>query len=256
MVIDILDPGFSRSQTAYEFIRVYNGRLFDFEQHYKRLLFSISGQALPRLTEDLQKICQTLIEKNNMESGVFRIYQTPGVDLKGSLFVHADKVPIYHQDTSKVKTSPNFRANPDIKATHYAPAIVAMNTAQNDGFDQVLFTSPEGNLLELAFSNFFAIAGNCLLTPLDGILHGITRKHLLLVSESVGLKPVYRSINIKELHTFKEVFHANTTREVVPITQINDIHFPVHTKTKEIAKALRNRIDALTTKPLPKLTFS
>ncbi len=242
MLIPISDPGFMRSQAAYEAIRVYEGQLFDFQGHYDRFLFSIKELMLPGLKVDLKKICESLSIKNQNVPSLLRIYQTAGIDQKGATYVLAEPLDTQYKKTSKICTFPNFRTHPLIKATHYAPALSANTLAMQQGFDETLFVSEKGDLLELSFSNFFAIKDDLLLTPEKDVLPGITRKHLLKLASSVGLIPTERVLNIRELPSFDEVFHSNTTKEIVPITQINDIIYPCHKKTLTLHEAFKKTL--------------
>ncbi len=252
MMIPVSDAGFMRSHAAYQCIRFYNTTLFDFEGHYERLIFSIEALALPPLNVDLKSICEALIEKNRLENGIFRIYRTSiaaGQD-QGRLIVLTQPLPVYPKSTSTIMTYPNFRTHPLIKCTHYSFALKAVHDATREGFDEVVFTDPKGNLLELAHSNFFAIKGDTLITPKDNVLPGITRKHLLLIAPSIGLTPIQETINIRSLPTFDEVFHCNTTRDVVPITRINEVDFPKHTKTLLLKKSFETYVSSLSSKSL------
>lgn len=242
--ISINDPGFMRGQVAYEAIRVYEGELFDFEGHLERLHFSLKKLAIKAPKIDLKKICRELNKKNEGKPCLFRIYFTPGIDQKGSVYIFSDPITPISKKSHRVCTAPSFRSNPLIKSTHYGPAMSELATAEKNGFDDVLFVTKEGDLLELAFSNFFAIKDDELLTPSDGILPGVTRKHILEIASQVRLSPVCRQINIRELPTFDEVFHTNTTKEVMPISQIDEISYPSHRKTTEIHEAFK---DYLTT---------
>lgn len=235
--IPILDPGFMRGHVAYEAIRVYEGHFFDFQTHLDRLLFSIEKLRMPELKIDLKKICADLNKKNDYKLCLFRIYYTPGVDLKGAVYIFCDPITTKVSRPEKVCTAPTFRNDPLIKSTHYGPALAALDKAKDEGFDDVLFIGKDHELLELAFSNFFAIKGNELLTPDADVLPGVTRKHILKIADKVGLTPICRQIKISEVVTFDEVFHSNTTKEVMPISQVDDILFPSHEKTHKLHEA-------------------
>lgn len=240
--IPITDLGFMRSHTAYECVRHYNGHLFDIESHLERFYETMKTLGLICSPVDIIQICQSLIEKNRTPDGIFRIYQTSGIAGEGRLIILSQPLPIYLQTTSKVKTTPNFRTHPLVKATHYSHALKAIYDAKNEGFDEVIYLDEKKNLLELSYSNFFAIKDHFLITPKDGILPGVTRKHLLLIAPKVGLIPQERPLAYHEICFMDEVFHCNTTREVTPITQIDEIQFFFHAKTTLLHKALKSHI--------------
>ena len=241
--VPLLDPGFMRGQVAYEAIRVYEGRFFDFEAHLNRFLFSIEKLQMPTLKFDLKKVCSELNEKNKHAPCLYRIYYTPGIDQKGALYIFSDPIKAKTSSLEKICTHPTFRNDPLIKSTNYGPALAALNKVRKKNFDDVLFIGKENELLELCFSNFFAIKDNELITPKDDVLPGVTRKHILSIARKVGLIPICRKIYLKEVATFDEVFHTNTTKEVVPICQINDTHFLKHQKTLQLHKAFSSHVN-------------
>lgn len=248
LTISILDLGFIRGLTAYEFVRIYNGKCFDLQTHLERFLYSIEMQSLSPPQEDIPAICHHLIEENGMREGTLRFYRTPGIEGEGRLAIIAGTVPTFPKSTMALLTAPNFRCYPLVKSTYYAPALIEQGRAKQHGCDDIIFVDKDGALLELSFANFFAIKGQQLLTPAEGILPGVTRKHVLQLAHKLGFIPICRTIHLDEIPSMDEVFATNTTREIVPITQIDDVNFTTHTKTIELRKALRFHIQEITSR--------
>ncbi|MDO5498218.1 MAG: branched-chain amino acid aminotransferase [Propionibacteriaceae bacterium] len=120
----------------------------------------------------------------------------------------------------------------DIKCGgNYAGSLLAQTEAQEQGCDQVLYTSgPAGRrvLDEAGTMNLMLItADGELLTPrLGTILEGVTRGSLLELAQEHGLVAVEREITLAELldgvrsGQVSEVFAAGTAAVITPITAL------------------------------------
>ena len=72
-------------------------------------------------------------------------------------------------------------------------------------------------------SNFFIIDQNDkIITPGNGILKGINRKHVLNVARD-HFEVEERDLLIEELKYAKEAFITGTTKKVMPVRQVDDI---------------------------------
>ena len=89
--------------------------------------------------------------------------------------------------------------------------------------EEGIFLNSEGFLAEGTVSNLFLISENFLLTPSlgTGILPGITRKVILELAPSLGLKIEERKIKREEIERASESFLTNSLREVVPLVEID-----------------------------------
>jgi branched-chain amino acid aminotransferase len=112
-------------------------------------------------------------------------------------------------------------------AANYAASIWAQKIAAQQECDQVLFLDAVHHdyIDELGGMNFFAVRGNELLTPaLNGaILHGVTRRSILELAPTLGLKPVELALSFTELKKqieqghVTEAFACGTAAVVSPI---------------------------------------
>jgi len=112
-------------------------------------------------------------------------------------------------------------------AANYAASIYPQRLAAQKECDQVLFLDAVNHdyIDELGGMNFFAIRGNELLTPtLNGcILDGVTRRSILEIASSVGLKPTETRLSFTELKSeiksgkCTEAFACGTAAVISPI---------------------------------------
>ena len=127
-----------------------------------------------------------------------------------------------------------------MKSLSYAANMLASRLARERGFDEALLVTPHGRVLEAPTSSLFWVAGGELLTPpLDEhILDSITRR---LVLEVADVRE--RVCTMEDLAGAEEAFLASTTREVQPISAIDESELPADGPvTARVAAAVRARI--------------
>jgi branched-chain amino acid aminotransferase len=134
-----------------------------------------------------------------------------------------------------------------IKSLSYAANMLSSRLARERGFDEALLVTPHGHVLEAPTSSFFWVKDDEVLTPpLDEhILASITRR---VVIEQAGA--VERACTLSDLASADEAFIASTTREVEPVSAIDDWTFeapgPVTARiAAAVADAIRSELAAV-----------
>ena len=81
-----------------------------------------------------------------------------------------------------------------------------------------------GELSECSQSNFFMVRGGAVLTPQSqaGLLEGVTRAFLFEVGKDLGIEVRAETLYPKDLETADEAFITSTTRELSPVTRLDD----------------------------------
>jgi branched-chain amino acid aminotransferase len=81
-----------------------------------------------------------------------------------------------------------------------------------------------GELSECSQANFFMVRNGVALTPASqaGLLEGVTRAFLFEVGQDVGVDVRHDTLLPKDLETADEAFITSTTRELSPVTKIDD----------------------------------
>jgi branched-chain amino acid aminotransferase len=141
--------------------------------------------------------------------------------------------------------------NPIIKSNNLLNNAIAMQEANRRGADEGLMCNYRGELSECSQANFFIVRGGAALTPRNeaGLLEGLTRNFLFEVGEEVGVDVRYETLFPDDLQTAEEAFITSTTRELSPVTRVDDRPIgagkpgPV---TKKLLDAYRRRAYALT----------
>jgi branched-chain amino acid aminotransferase len=143
----------------------------------------------------------------------------PNVDPPREVFergVRVSLVPIVRNHPGSV--------NPMIKSNNLLNNALAMQEAFRRGGFEGVMRNYKGELAECTQSNLFIVKDGAALTPpIDaGLLPGITREFLFEVGHEAGI-PVREAV-LKDADLFgaDESFLTSTTREVVPIVEVDD----------------------------------
>ena len=87
----------------------------------------------------------------------------------------------------------------------------------------------EGNIAEATGANiFFKNKNGELITPIpDSFLDGITRREVIKIAKSKGVKVIEKKIDPNEMRDFVGCFLTGTAAEVTPVSQISEYNFIV-----------------------------
>ena len=112
----------------------------------------------------------------------------------------------------KVITTRLQREAPEAKTTNYMAAVRALKEAARHDASDALYVNEQGHVLEATRSNFFIFRGDTLVTPLDGVLFGVTRNVVLELARGRFLIEE-RPISLDELIQADEAFHLVIKRD-------------------------------------------
>ncbi len=233
--LSINDVAVLRGYSAFEALRTYNQRPFHLEQHLNRLYRSaeLIELQIPWSPQQIRDIVHELISRNTYKNASIRLLVTGGETEDSILPVGKPTLavlitPLGERDMQrfargyKVITTSLQRVAPEAKTTSYLAAIRALKDASRRGADDALFVNEQGHVLEGTRSNFFVFRGNTLVTPRAEILIGITRNVVLELAQ--GRFPIEeRPIPLEELPQVDEAFLTGSSREIMPVVQIDDL---------------------------------
>jgi branched-chain amino acid aminotransferase len=130
-----------------------------------------------------------------------------------------------------------------LKTLSYAGNMLAGRLAREQGFDEALFITPHGRVLEGPTWSFFWVAGGRVLTPPleDRILASITRRYV--IEECDAQEAI---CTLDDVRAADEAFIASTVREAQPIAVVDEIELPSAPGpvTLEARERLGRRIEA------------
>src|SRR3989440_9351633 len=233
--ISINDVAVLRGYSAFESLRTYNRRPFHLDGHLTRLYRSaeLIELEIPWSREHITAIVQEIIARNVYKHATIRLLVTGGETEDSILPVGKPTLavlisPLGERDMErfaqgyKLITTSLQRIAPEAKTTSYLAAIRALKEAKRRHAADALFINEQGHVLEATRSNFFIFRGDTLITPYSGVLIGITRNVVLALAQdrfSIEERPIL----LGELAYAEEAFITSSSKEIVPVVQIDDL---------------------------------
>lgn len=238
--ISILDDGLLRGDGAFEVIKLYGGVPFRLEQHYGRLGRSADAIRLEFDLDALRTEVDAIIAEGADPDGCLRVVITRG----GRRILTIEGVPDWPGSAriALITLTPH-ELLAGVKSISYAGNMLATRLAATRDADEAVYVTPDGIVLEAPTSSiFWTDRDGVLNTPAleTGILDSITRDVVI-----AGTEVVEGHLHRDELLGAEEAFLASTTREIQPISAVEETRLPiVNGPGAERAKAaLRRAID-------------
>lgn len=266
--ISVFDRGFLFGDAIYEVTRSYGRIFFQIEPHVERLFRSAEwiGMDLGKTQTQMIEHIYNIYKKADLDDAYMRIQISRGdgpIGMSKNLvkkpneviiiypFVQIDKK--YFDEGAKIFVTERLRnskkaLDPNIKSGNYLNNVLAYNEGEKEGAFETFMLNSQGMVTEGTTSNIFMIKGNSLITPPENydILVGITRRIVMDIADNVGLKVEEKGFDLKTLQGADEVFLTSSTREIVPIKDVNGKSFKAtgFEKTRKLIneyKAYTNR---------------
>lgn len=233
-LLPVLDLGLLRGYGVFDYLRTYNGKPFHLEKHLDRLFRSASyiDLEIPWSREQITQWVNETLKKNNFPESSIRIVITggptfdtmlPAGDPTILIIVEpaAQYPPDLYEKGVKLMTYPIQRYFPEAKTLTYIPAVILHKKALKAGYYDGIYLDENKNILEAANSNLFFLIDGKLVTTKDKILYGVTRNVLIgLLKDKYQI--VERPVNINELQNISECFLTVSSKEILPVVQIDD----------------------------------
>ena len=234
--IPITDLGFQRGYGIFDFLRVTENKPLFINDHLDRFYHSAKEMRLPMsyTQVELKEIIQKLIIKNDLRDSGIRILLSGGTSPDGYQIIQPN-LTIIQQPISKpadeifakgykLVSYAHQRQMPHVKTTDYLMAVWLQPWIKENGADDILYHQ-NGIVSECPRSNFFMVTqSGTVVTPGRNILAGITRKQLLLIAAEHGIKIETRDISLEEIWDAKEAFITSSTKRLIPVHTIDDLH--------------------------------
>ena len=257
--LSISNRSFLYGDGVFETLKIIDGKILFFEDHYFRLMASmriIRMQIPMNLTlEYLEEEILKLATINNVQNSArvrFTVYRNEGgfylptdnsisyiiqvAELQQKRYQFGDskfEVDLYKdfvipkQLLSTLKT-----AN---KITHVTASIFAKENQLNS----CLLINETKNVIEATNGNLFMVIGNSLITPpvSEGCLNGIMRKQVIALAKQIPyLEVIEKEISPFDLQKADELFITNVIIGIQPITKYRKKEFGVQFSQQMLVK--------------------
>ena len=216
-------------------LRIYKGIPFAFERHWERLQRDarLLHVEIPVGRDELRRRLLELVRRNRCPEASMRlcivrsqggVFEGPGSGNRSDVVAFTIDVP-RRRGAAGLALRPNGRHAESpfagTKTLSWAHNLTFVETAQQQGFDEVILLNERGEVAECTSANIFAVRNGVTYTPppAGGPLPGITRLVMLEeLAEPVEEKVLYAD----DLYEADEVFITSTVRELMPVERIAD----------------------------------
>ena len=258
--IHVLSHGLHYASFVFEGLRVYDGQIFKLEEHTDRFYYSAKrmGFEIPYSKEEVNKASNLIVSVQKVKNGYVRPAAWRGSE---QMAVSAQKTKIHlaiatwewgtyfdpklllkgiSLTVSKLRR-PNPNSVPwDTKASGlYMICTLSKHEAEKNGFTDALMLDHEDNIAEATGANiFFKDSQGSLHTPFpDSFLDGITRRCVIDIAKSKGIKVIERKIKPEEMENFVGCFLTGTAAEITPVSKIDNYNFSVCNVIKDLSES-------------------
>ena len=261
--IHILNHGLHYASCVFEGERVYEGEIFKLEEHTQRLFHSAKrmGIEVPYSEDEINKACKAIVNIQKVKNGYVRPLIWRGSEMMaisaqknkihvaiatwewGSYFDPKLKLNGIKLDISSWRRPAPNTIPWDTKASGlYMICTLSKHEAEAKGFTDSLMLDHEGNVAEATGANvFFKSKSDELHTPIpDSFLDGITRREVIKIAKSKGVKVFERKIKPEEMKNFVGCFLTGTAAEVTPVSQISEYKFEVCDLIKDLNESYQS----------------
>lgn len=231
--LNVADLAILRGFGIFDYFRYADGKPRFVEDHLDRFYRSAAllDLTIPAEREALKVVVHALIEKNGGGNGGIRFVLTGGYspdgytptspNLVAMAYPFSGPTPAQYEAGVKVLLHQYERQFPQVKSIDYLEGIRIQPMIRAKGMDYALYVDREGNVRESDRSNFMIVRDGALITPVDNILHGITRLHLLKLAAQLGIAVVERPVSQTELVIADEAIICSSAKGAMPITSVD-----------------------------------
>lgn len=246
------DLALLRGYGVFDFLRTYGGKPFQLGAHLRRLIRSAALLDLhcPWDIEELDEIVMETLRRNDFDESGIRLVVTGGDSPNG--FMPAGKsrllvmvTPVnemaahYYERGADVVTVEMRRDMPEAKTINYIPGITAHKQALkiNRGAVDAIYTV-DGTVVEGTRSNTFIFKDGIWITPASDLLLGVTRAEVIKLIKDDGQLEL-REIGRAEYQRAEEVILTSSTKEVMPVVNVDNVPIGDGAPGENTAKLMR-----------------
>jgi branched-chain amino acid aminotransferase len=263
--VHVLNHGLHYASCVFEGERVYDGEVFKLEEHTDRLFYSAKrmGIVIPYSPKEINTASKEIVTAQKIKDGYVRPIIWRGSEMM-AISAQKNKIHVaiaswewgsYFDPNLKLKgiklnisswrrPAPNSVPWDTKAAGLYMICTLSKHEAESKGYTDSLMLDHEGNVAEATGANiFFKDKSGSLHTPTpDSFLDGITRRCVIAIAKSKGIKTVERKIKPEEMSNFVGCFLTGTAAEVTPVSQINEFKFEVCNLIQDLSKSYQNLV--------------
>ena len=262
--LPIANRGFTFGDAVFETIRVINGRVIFWEDHYFRLMASmrIMRMEIPQefSPENIETEIQNLVKENDLSEKAARVKfivsrkpgglytpETNEIDFLITATTLPEAFYLFNEDFYEVELFKDHFVTSGLlstlKTNNRAINVLGSIFAKENDYNNCFLLNEQKNVVEALNGNIFLVKDGVIKTPplSDGCLKGITRGKILeIVKKLPDYKIEEASVSPFELQKADEIFITNVGVGVQPVSKYRKKEYKA-----EVAKTLLGRLNTL-----------
>ena len=242
--IPVNDWGLVHSDITYDVAPVINGAFFRLSDYLDRFHTSIRDLKLnPKVSkEEIKTALLEMVAASGLRNSYATMVCSRGIPMiPGSRdprecvnyfyawcvpYIHVIKPEVVKRGASAlisnlVRRIHESSIDPKIKNYHWGDFTRGLYEAKERGYDTTLLVDQKGYLTEGPGFNIFIVKKGILVTPIKGVLEGITRRTVLELAEKLQIVTEVREISKSEVLDAEEVFLSTSAGGVMPLVRVN-----------------------------------
>jgi branched-chain amino acid aminotransferase len=218
---------YEQGPTLYEVFGFQDKKFFFFDDHLERLAVS-SSLAHLGIWMDRDAIIRTAMKVIALNHAITGSINISFIFSEPKHFTSHYIAPFEHDRTARehgiaAGLLQAERFNPTIKFFKPAFRREADKAIIEQNVTEVILVDGEGYITEGSRTNIFLIKENHITTtPVNRVLAGITRRHVIDICKQLGFTIVEKPVRLDELALFDGAFLTGTTSRVLPVRSIGD----------------------------------
>jgi len=241
-------------------LRIYDGKAFAFDRHWKRLAAHAEKARVPIALDlkDARKALDKLIAANSVKQGRARITLLKGATGSWRSAARADSelLMFTSEEASTARSDLTLTLSPyrllstallaGIKQTAMLENLLALEEARSRNFNEAVLLNERGEIVSTTGANIFWVVGDEVFTPSisTGCVSGITRHFIHEIAIRWKLHLVEGSFPVQRLLEAREVFLTSTAREVSIVSSFDAKQY--NNKQAKISKLISREFQKLT----------
>ncbi|MEG9328791.1 aminotransferase class IV [Salinimicrobium catena] len=260
--LSVSNRGYAYGDAVFETLRVINGKIMFWEDHYFRLM---AGMRIMRMEippsfspEFLEQEIKDLLEANEQISSAARVrfsvhrkeggFYRPNINDVGYVItseVLEDPFYIMKENFYEVELFKDHYINSGllstVKTNNRAINVLGSIFAKENEYDNCLLLNENKSVVEALNGNLFLVTGKTIKTPPvnDGCIKGIVRGKIIEILKKLPeYTVVEESVSAFELQKADEMFITNVVMGIRPISKYRKKEFKM-----EVAKELLTKLN-------------
>ena len=233
--------GFLYGDSVFESIRIIDGKICFWEDHYFRLISSmrilridIPDHFTPDFFESNIMSLHNIISKNGCSRVRLSVFRNSAgkyrpISNECKFLISCENLKskkfLINQEPYKVDIFKEYYIDKQLisslKSNNKIINVIASIYAKENFLDNCILLNNDKMVCEFINANLFLIKDGCAITPdlKSGCLNGVMRKNIIRILKKNNIEIVERSINSYEMIDSDEIFGCNSIQGIFSITE-------------------------------------